>query len=59
MEYKIFLRIITKNTASETEDGVRLKAVRKRGNFLCLLHVFHERVFIFHSHFYIDFFLST
>lgn len=56
MEYKIFLRIIMKNTACETEHEVRLKAAMKRGNFLCSLHVFHERGFIFHSHFCIYFF---
>lgn len=56
MEYKIFLRIIMKNTAFETEHEVRLKAVMKRGNFLCSLHDFHKRGFILHSHFSIYFF---
>lgn len=55
MEYKIFLRIITRNTACETEHEVRLRTVMKRGNFLCSLHVFHERGFILHSHFSIYF----
>lgn len=56
MEYKIFLKIIMKNAACETEHEVRLKAVMKRGNFLCSLYVFHERGFILCSHFSIYFF---
>lgn len=56
MEYKIFLRIIMKNTACETEHEVRLKAVMKRGNFLSSLYVFHKRGFVLHSHFSIYFF---
>lgn len=45
-----------KSKACETEHEVRLKAVMKRGNFLCSLHVFQERCFILHSHFSIYFF---
>lgn len=45
-----------RNTACETEHEVRLRAVMKRGNFLCSLHVFHERGFILHFHFSIYFF---
>lgn len=54
MEYKIFLRIIMKNTVCKTEHEVKLKAVMKRGNFICSLHLFSWNGLYSPFHFYLS-----